>query len=584
MSETGWSTSIETSWAIARPDPESARSLAESVGTSPLVAQVLLNRGIDNEDQARKFLRPTLTDLEDPGCLPDADAAAKQIVSAIRENVPIVVFGDYDVDGISGTALLVSFLQLLGASARGVLPNRLKDGYGLNLAAVQHLAEEGVGLLVTVDHGTSAVQEIRAARDAGLDVVVIDHHTPGEVLPPANALVNPMLADGEGPYPCGVGVAFKMAWAVARELAGGPRVARVHREFLLDALSLVALGTVADVVPLRGENRILAAIGLERLGASSRPGLRALINASRIAGDRPTAGDVGFRLAPRINAGGRMGKADLALELLLTDSPSRAGEIAQALDRENRRRREIERGIFEAACGRVEEEYAPGHLGALVLGSDDWHPGVIGIVASRLVDRYHRPVALAAFDGDLGRGSCRTIPAIHLHDSLASCSGHLETFGGHARAAGFSVRKERFEGFRVALDDVVRSTLVPEDLVRSLRVDVASPLSAVTPACVKDLERLAPFGEGNPRPVFATRRLRVAGRARRLGKQGEHLSFLATDGTTTLKTIGFRMGDRAGAVDNASSGVDIAYTPGFDTWRNDGSLELGLKDVAPSDG
>jgi single-stranded-DNA-specific exonuclease len=459
----------------------------------------------------------------------------------------------------------------------------MSEGYGLNADAVARIAEDGVDLLVTVDHGTTAREEVSLARELGMDVVVLDHHVPsGEALPPANALVNPHLGDVAGDAPCGVGVAFKAAWEVARLLAGGPRVADAHRAFLMDALAFVALGTVADVVPLRGENRLFVHFGLQVLARSSWPGIAALLAAARLEEEDLEASDIGFRLAPRLNAAGRLGRAELALELLLTDSAGRAREIASTLESENRRRQQIEAEILASARQRVEEEYEPDHPGALVLGDAAWHPGVIGIVAARLVDRYHRPAVLVAFDEGLGRGSCRTIPALALPDALARCAEHLDSFGGHAAAAGLTIREARFPAFREDFDRVVREMLTREDLVRRLRVDVVAPLSSIRAPVVRELDRLAPFGQGNPRPVFATRGVRVAGKPRRAGGEGQHLSILVSDGGTTLRAIGFGMGPLAESVEKASRRVDIAYTPRFDTWRRDGSLELTLRDVSPA--
>jgi single-stranded-DNA-specific exonuclease len=582
MIERRWAEHTETCWRIARQDPDAARSLAERVGTSPLVAQILINREIAGEDEARSFLSPRLGDLEDPTRLPGLAEGAREIHGALRAGQPLLVYGDYDVDGMTGTALLVSLLGRLGAEVTYYIPDRRSEGYGLNPDAVRRIAEDGVGLLITVDHGTTANEEVTLARELGMDVVVLDHHTPSGEPPPATALVNPHLAGGMPPFPCGVGVAFKVAWEVARLFAGGPRVSDAHREFLKEALGLVALGTVADVVPLRGENRLFVHFGLKVLAATRHPGLRALVEVADLADGPIAASDLGFRLAPRLNAAGRLGRTELALELLLTDSTPRAREIASILDGENRRRQKIEGEILTDARSRVESEYDAGHPGALVMGDKEWHPGVIGIVASRLVERYHRPAVLVAFDGDIGRGSCRTIPALELPAALSRCSEHLVSFGGHAAAAGLTVRAGRFDAFREAFDEVVRGMLEREDLVRKLRIDVMAPLSAVSPEVVRDIDRLAPFGEGNPRPVFATRGARVAGRVRRMGGEGQHLSFLVSDGVATHRAIGFGMGPLAGSVEKSVRGVDIAYTPRFDTWRRDGSLELGLSDVSPS--
>ncbi len=567
-------------WVVPRPEPEKAAGLARAAGISELVARLLLNRGITAADRARSFLRPRLSDLADPSATPGLDRAAARIRDAIRAGERLIVCGDYDVDGITGTALLITLLRTAGSSPEAYLPDRLSEGYGLSEESVRRMADRGPGLLVTVDHGTTAGREIALARELGLSVVVVDHHLPGGELPDADAIVNPWLGEPGEAHPCGVGVAYKLAWGVFRTLAGGPRVPEAHRDFLLRALDLVALGTVADVVPLRGENRILTRFGLPVLADRSRPGIRALLETARIDGE-PTATDIAFRLAPRINAAGRLGRAELALELLLTDSPDRAREIALRLERANARRRKIEDAILEEARARVRRDYEPGHRGGLVLGDPAWHPGVIGIVAARLVRETWRPVALAAFDGDLGRGSCRTIPAVHLGEVLQRCSDLLVSHGGHAAAAGFTIRKERFETFRSRFDEVVRGMLREEHLRRVLRIDAQIPLSGITPAVVEEIERMAPFGEGNPRPVVASRGIRVAGSPRRLGRDGAHLSFLATDGRVSIRAIAFGRGPLAPVLSKADLRLDIAYTPGLDRWRGDGSLELSVKDIVP---
>jgi single-stranded-DNA-specific exonuclease len=572
----------ETAWILERPDPEAALSLSRETGTSPLVGQILINRGIREVEEARRFLHPSLTDLDDPFAIPGLDAAAARLAVATRGRERVVVYGDYDVDGISGTALLTSFLNMLGARTTSYLPHRSDEGYGLNEAAVRRIAGDGNSLLVTVDHGTTAVAEIAVARELKMDVLVLDHHTPGEELPDANAVVNPHLAGNAGL--CGVGVAFKVAWGLARELAGSPRVPQAHRDFLMGSLALVALGTVADVVPLRGENRILTHFGLKQLAETDSVGIRALFAVCGLGKGLPTAVDIGFKLGPRINAAGRLGNAGLALELLLTDSTDRAREIAATLERENRRRRDIEAKILTQAVSRVEQEYPEDHLGGIALGDERWHAGVIGIVASRLVGRFRLPTALAAFDGEIGRGSCRSIPALPLVTALAECEEYLLSYGGHAAAAGFTIHVSRFEEFARAFSEAVARRLTPKDLIRPIRIDQTTPLSAITSAGIRDLERIGPFGEGNPEPTFATRGLKVAGRPRRMGKKGDHLSFLVHDGTVTFRAIGFRMGDLATMVEKSEEGVDIAYTPGFDDYRKDGSIELRLRDVVSHNG
>jgi len=382
-------------WHITPPEPDAANGLARRLGTTRITAQILLNRGIRDIDRARSFLHPELNDLHDPSTMPDLDRAALRIRQAAEAGEPIVIYGDYDVDGISATAILIRCLGLIGSRAAFYIPHRLEEGYGLNADAVRKLAEAGTRLLVTVDCGVTAVAEVALARELGMDVIITDHHVPGDEVPSGALLINPKLPGYRYPFPdlSGAGLAFKLAWAVGKTVSTGDRVSAEFREFLLDAVSLAALGTIADVVPLHGENRTLAHFGLKGLGASEAAGLRALREVAGLDEKEVSAFEVAFRLAPRLNAAGRMGSARQAVELLTTSSPERAREIAEHLGRENSRRQSLQERILAEAREMLEADGVEGKW-SIVLASEGWHAGVLGIVASRLAEEYLRPTVL----------------------------------------------------------------------------------------------------------------------------------------------------------------------------------------------
>ncbi len=568
-------------WHIARPRDEAA-TLGRAVGTAPLVGQVLLNRGISAPRAARSFLDPKLTDLHDPSLLPGAVEAARRLVRAVRGREQIVLYGDYDVDGMTGVAVLYACLKMLGAEPDWYVPHRLDEGYGVNAEAVRKLAEAGADLLVTVDCGISAVEPLKQARSAGLDVIVTDHHLPGGELPPATAIVHPALEGGG--YPCadlaGAGVAFKLAWQTAREACGETRVDEPMRKFLTEATCLTALGTIADVVPLTDENRAIAAHGLKGLTATDHPGLRALIDAAGLAGDRLDTYAVGFRLAPRLNACGRMGHARLALELLTRAEPERCREIAEYLNRQNAERQRVEQRITEQA---VEQAVSLGldddSRRAIVLGSDNWHGGVVGIVASRLVERFGKPAVLVSLNGgDIAHGSARSIPDFHMRDALAACSEHLEGFGGHAMAGGVKIRPEKLDSFAEAFARHAAEKLTVEQLKAALPIDADVPLAALGYSAVDHLSKLAPFGQGNPRPVVAISGCEVVNPPRRIGRGGATAAMVLGQNGKTIRAVGFGMGDLADMLVGVNK-VDVAGEPNINTFRGSSTVELKLRDV-----
>lgn len=563
------------------PSPQAVRELERSLKLSPVLCRLLVAREHDTPDAAKSFLRPLVADLHDPAGLLGAEAAARRLVQAVRERERVLVHGDYDVDGIAGTALLVEWLRALGGHAEAFVPNRLRDGYDLGEAGVARGAERGAAVLVTVDCGTTARKWVGRAREAGMDVLVTDHHRPGPELPPALALVNPSQP-GCG-YPnkdlCGAGVAFKVGQLTARML-GRPDDEAWER------LDLVALATVADQVRLSGENRILVRYGLKAAthatAPSARPGLAALVAQSRATSNgRPLdSGAVAYRVAPRINAAGRMGDPGEALRLLLTREPAEAAALAGDLETANKERQHIERRIVEEAFEALDGSYDPVRDRAVVVARDGWHPGVIGIVASRIAERLHRPVVVVALEQERGRGSARSIPAFDVHDALVECREHLERFGGHRQAAGMDLRRAKVDAFRTAFLAAARERLGEEEPRPVLTADLEVGLDELDRDCCRHLPHFGPHGRGNPKPVFVARRVRVDGPPR--ATKGGHLRFRLAQGGSGLPAFGPGLAERFPAESLAARPVDVAFTLTEDAYRGHVTMEARVRDVRPS--
>jgi single-stranded-DNA-specific exonuclease len=562
-------------WVEMGVEDGGAAALASALKLHPLAARVLAARGHGDPERAAAFLETRLADLPDPFTMKGMDAAVARIARALEAGERIACYGDYDVDGVTSTALLSGFLRAAGADVVTYTPHRLVEGYGLNRDAVTRLAGQGVRLLVTLDCGITSVDEVRAAAALGVDTVVVDHHTVPVELPAAAAILNPHQPGCAYPSKdlAAVGVTFALAMALRRRLREAGRFGADRPEpNLKDALDLVALGTVADVVPLVGANRILVRWGLEALARSRRPGIRALKRVAGIAeGTEISAGQVGFRLGPRINAAGRLDDAGRGVRLLLSDDPATAAALAEELDRENQTRQEIERRILEEALADAADRVGAGARG-LVLARDGWHAGVVGIVASRVVERFHRPAVLIAMEDGAGKGSGRSIEAFHLYDALAACSGFLARFGGHKHAAGVTVERAHLDAFRTAFEAYAAERIRDEDLVPRCRIDAWIDDGDVTERAAEDIARLGPFGAGYPEPVFALRNTAV--RARTVGAAKAHLKLNL--GAGGLDAIGFGMGDRLALCEGR---VDAAFSVGFDEWDGTRRLQLKLKDV-----
>lgn len=574
---------MTTRWRLLPHDPDRIRSLGQTVDVPPLVAQLLLNRGMTEPRAARAFIEARLTHLHDPEALPGAAEAAERIVRAVRERRRIVVYGDYDVDGVCGTSILWSCLRLAGArDAAYYIPHRVEEGYGVNGEALRRIASEmGASVVVTVDCGISAVAEAKLARELGLELIVTDHHTPGDELPGADVVVHPRAGPTAYPCPdlCGAGVAFKLAWQVSKAFGDGKKASPHLRDFLVGSLSLVALATIADVVPLTGENRVLVRHGLKGIERDPTVGLRALMEVSGcVSRGRLSSGTVGFRLAPRINAAGRLERAMRAVEMLTTDDPATAREIAADLDRCNSRRQEIEQTMVKEAHELVRAAGAVGERGALVVGREGWHPGVIGIVASRLVDVYHRPAIVVALDERLSQGSGRSVPGFNLYDALKACSEGLIGFGGHAAAAGLRMPGAHFPRFAEEFDLHCRSTLTPEQKERVITIDAEVPLGALNLATVERIESLEPYGIGNPRPVLAASDVRVAAEPRIVGERKNHVQLRFAQGETTVKAIAWNMADRCKDL-TADAVCAVAFHPSINEWNGRREVQLEVRDI-----
>ena len=567
-------------WQVAEPFA-GAEDLAMRTSTSPLVAQILHNRGIDQPQAARAFLNPKLADLHDPAMLGGVEQAAKRIARAIADKQRIVIYGDYDVDGITAVAILLRCIRMAGGDAHYYVPHRVEEGYGVNAEAVRRIIADGTKLMITVDCGISAAGPISEAAAAGMDVIVTDHHTPPERLPDACAVVHPALPQAAYPNKeiAGAAVAFKLAWQIAREVCGKSRVDEAWSDLLLDATCLAALGTIADAVPLTGENRALAAYGLKGLPGSRHVGLRALLASAGLTGERLDAYHVGFVLAPRLNACGRMGHARLAVELLTDVTADRAEKIATDLERQNAQRQRVERAITDQAVEMVESQrLADADHRAIVLASESWHSGVIGIVASRLVGRFNRPAILIAVNSQGGHGSGRSIPGFHMRDAMAACAEHLVSFGGHAMAGGIRIDPRKIPDFTKAMLDYAAAHISGDQLAPMLRIDAETTLAALTFPVVNQIAKLAPFGQGNPRPIVALRGCEVVMPPRRMGQTGQTVGMVLRQDGSTVRAVGFGMGDLADMPEGIRT-VDVAAEPVISSFNRMTSVELSLRDV-----
>ena len=543
------------------------------LGISHTYATLLANRGFTSSVDVQDFLEPNLNRLLDAFVMRDMDRATARIWKAIDERESILVYGDYDVDGITATSLLTAAIGRLGGRVSYFIPDRIRDGYGFSVRGVEVARKRRIRLVITADCGITATGEVRLAKQQGIDVIVTDHHEPLGVLPEADAVLNPKRRDC--PYPfkelAGVGVVLKLVQGLGQHRPGS-----LPPDFVNEHLDLVALGTIADVVPLRGENRIFAKLGLERICASEKPGIVALKEVAGLRAKRVESGHVAYILAPRINAAGRLGNAESGVRLLLSTERNEAMTIAESLEEDNTMRKKIDESTLEEALDQL-QAMGPELPPAIVLWSDRWHPGVLGIVASRLMERYHRPTILIAADHDEGKGSGRSIPGFDVCQALQECRGHLIGFGGHSYAAGLTIRADRLDAFREQLCGVVAAKLTPDDYVPKLAIDGPLRLEECNEALVQFLDRLSPFGIGNTEPLFVAENIQVAGQPTVVSRN--HLKLNVRQNGRELECIGFGMGHLAGPIQTEPGRVCIAFVPTINVWQNRARMQLKLRDV-----
>jgi single-stranded-DNA-specific exonuclease len=579
-------------WRIQPHDPARIADLERAAGVPSVVAQLLLTRGVCDPVAIRDFLECKLSALRDPESLPGIPAAAERVMAAVAARRHIVVYGDYDADGMTATALLLDCLRMLGAEASYYVPHRIDEGYGLNDDALRTLASRGASMVITVDCGVASVTEADTARSLNLELVITDHHQFCDRLPAAAAIVHPGLPGGDYPFAglSGVGVAFKLAWALCQRASQAKRVSPAMRSFLMKALGLVAIGTVADVVPLLDENRVMVRHGLASLKERPPLGLAHLMRVCKLH-EKPALNceDIGFSLAPRLNAAGRLGQAQLGVELLTTQNVERAMALAEYLHELNGSRESLERSVYLAAGKQIQERCDLDSEPAIVLAGRGWHPGVIGIVAGRLAEKHHRPVVLIALDEagvKPGIGSGRSVPGFDLHAALCACAEHLISCGGHSAAAGLKVEEPRIDEFRAAFFEHIAGEQGPAGGLRpaELSIDGEVIFSALTPTIVEQIERLAPFGQGNARPLLCASHVTLAEPAKVVGSGGRHLQLRLRQHNVTMRGIAFGGGEWADEFGRLQAPFHVAFRPVINSFAGRRTVEAQVTDWQPADG
>ena len=567
-------------WEHLPCDEGAVSALEAALGLHPTVARLLCLRGFADPDLARQFLHPSLDQLHDPFKLTDMTAAVQRLEQAIARRERIAIHGDYDVDGITSTVILRRALEMLGGDVVHFIPERLRDGYGLQPAAIERLHADGVSLIVSVDCGIRGIEAARRARELGVDLIITDHHEPDHELPVAVAVLNPKRHDCSYPdkYLAGVGVALKLVQALC---------GRAGRSKWLPAfVKIAAIGTLADVVPLVGENRVIARFGLESLSRGPHTvGLRALLDCCGLTGKTIDSYQVAFMLAPRVNAAGRMSTPDIATRLLLaTDAAleQEARGLAQQLNDENLRRQQEEAELVTAAKKAIETDPAVGAHNVLVVGGAGWHRGVIGIAASKLVDTYHKPAIVLSIDGDVAHGSCRSIPDFDMLNALERCADLFVRFGGHRQAAGLTMEAARVPEFRQRINAWADEVLEPDQLRPRLRIDAPLPLNGITHDLVRGLDSLGPFGMGNPRPVFHASPVEIVDGPRTLKER--HLKMTFSQQGRRFRAIAWRAAERAGFLEKHRAGVNLAFSLDRNEYQGETYLELNVCDIRSLDG
>ncbi len=575
-------------WTLRAHDARLVQEIERLSKVSPVVAQILALRGITQPDQITNFFDLKMTTgLRPPEELPGLPAAVAKIYSAITDRKKIFIYGDYDADGMTSTAILFRCIKLIGGDVSYFVPNRLDDGYGLSIEALEKLHHRGAQMIITVDCGIASIDEVEFAKQKEMQIIITDHHHPGPVLPKADGIVHPALPGYGYPFTglCGAGVAFKVAWALCQADHGSPKLPEKYRNFLFAAVSLAAIGTVCDVVPLLDENRVIVHHGLNCMRQFANPGLKHLLALAKVI-DKPKLGseDIGFSVGPRLNAAGRLGQAQLGVELLICESEDRAQALATYIDQLNQQRDTLDRRILRAAKKLIKDNHQPENEAALVLTEPDWHLGVIGIAAGRIAGLYHRPTIMISTDplgNRPGVGSCRTSCGVDLYQALSGCQEHLIKFGGHQAAAGLSIDPSKIDAFREDFCEQVISQVSVNDLVPDLDIDAEAMIGNLTMSMMNDLEKLAPFGQSNPRPVLCATGVRLAAPPKTMGKEGRHLSLQLEQFDSKIRAVAFGKGEWAEDLSQVGQAFDFAFRPVVNDFRGRRSVEVQLIDFRP---
>ena len=562
---------MQKNWKIYNPNPQLQVDLSNALNVHPIIGQLLINRDITDVNEARDFITADLSGLHDPYLMKNMEKAVERINQAKEKKERVLVAGDYDVDGVTSSALLNNIFTQLNIEVVHYIPDRFSDGYGLNEGIAQYAKEEGVSLLIAVDCGITAHKEVELIKHNGIDVIILDHHMPdNDQLPDAVAIINPKQKDC--PYPfkhlASVGLVTKLTQAL---------LGREKSEKILD---LAAIGTVADVVPLRGENRIFVKTGLPKINNTKNKGLRALLDITKIKGKKLSPFHIGFVLGPRINAAGRMDSAAVSLDLFLSQDQQKANDIAKTLDRYNIKRQKIQKEIIDEALNIVEQEVNFSDQKVIVLSKEGWHKGVLGIVAARLADKYYRPAIVISIEDGVGTASARSINGFHLHEALTKCAQYLEKFGGHAGAAGLTIKEENIDPFRSLINEVAHQTLEVKKLIPTLNIDCEIPLSSIDMELAAIIDSMEPYGEGNPSPIFCSRKVKVKSRPQILGRNT--LKFMVEDGQYSISAVGFGMSNYEEMV-RPGGYIDLAYEISIDDWNKAPTPQLKLKDIRISE-
>ena len=561
-----------TTWKIKTPDTSLVFRLTEEFKTSEIIGRVLANRDIESLESSRSFFDPKLSQLHDPFLMKNMNIAARMVTEKVKSGGRIFIFGDYDVDGTTGSSALFLFLNSLECDAKVYIPDRMKEGYGLSREGIDVAKDWGADLLISCDCGINATDEVAYANDQNLEVIITDHHMPDENLPEAKAILNPKQPDCSYPFKglCGGGVVFKLIQAVSLLL-------ELDDDLVHQYIDLITLGTAADIVPLTDENRIIVKHGLKSLSKTKRPGLRALLEVSGLGEKELTVGRLLFWAAPRINAAGRLGDANRAVQLMTTENLPESLKLARELDEENRQRQDLQQSMVDEAIMKVNAEVDLEKEKAIVLWDDNWHEGVIGIVASKIKETYHRPAVIISLSNGTGKGSARSVKGFDLYENLTECRELLDGYGGHPMAAGLTLDRENLEDFRTRFSNLAYETLADDDLVNSLDIEGEMDLNLIDSRFMDFLEKLAPFGPGNMTPKFITRHVIPVGNPRLVGN-GDHLKFRAKKGETSYDAIGFNMGNHYEKLITGKP-IDIAYVVEKNEWQGRTSIQLNIRDI-----